>query len=293
MRYFELMENKNTDVEKMFGRILFGTFRQKSEVDTKAEAQIFSVLYNWIAKGSRKNFNKTIVTLNKYKDYFPGLLAPTNKTIYRGLRISISAFKKLNLQSGKWYTTQIQYKPKYKMEAWTTTLDTAISVAVGGVHHKGDLNKIAAETNEILLHDYYGNEDYPEDIAVILKINSNPDEMVLTPKLTNLIALVVVGEEENEIIRASTKSISATLLVHPNWVKAIEKLDKRKPLTLIAEPPVSQTGEAYVRFETREIPGKIGHIIGVLKDGTEEKVNKYSYVYAVALTKAYNNKIAP
>ncbi len=57
-----------------------------------------------------------------------------------------------------------------------------------------------------------------------------------------------------------------------------------------SDPPVSRTtGEPYVRFETQETEsGSSAHIIGVLADGTKERISTAQLELAVALTKAYN-----
>lgn len=231
MRYSDLLENKDFEVRKIFGKILFGTFRQLPEEDTKIEAEIFKTIDYWI-RGISRPENKMIEILKKYKEYFPDLLIPESGIIYRGRRISIRYFKNLKFKRGTWSTSQILYKPQYKVESWTYNQAVALGIAVSGSANSVDdpLNLkqgIDAET-EALLNILNYDTSPPKDIAVLIKINTanTSDDLLLTPKLSNQIA-AQYGYREDEIFRVSSKPIKASLLIHSDWINIMKKFDKR------------------------------------------------------------------
>ena len=96
MRYKDLIEDITPNLEKKFGRVLFGDFqhthgiRSDHEKDTEYEEEVFKTLNMWFGgQSSRQEVQATIKGLSKLKDNYPTLLKPEPSSkfpyLYRGL----------------------------------------------------------------------------------------------------------------------------------------------------------------------------------------------------------------
>ena len=99
MKIQHLFEDIAPDMEKKFGRVLFGDwqkqhgFRTEKERDTEYEKQIFHYMDSWF-KGAHylEEVQDAMIELSKLKDDYPTLLKPTQrentKYLYRGVRMN-------------------------------------------------------------------------------------------------------------------------------------------------------------------------------------------------------------
>ena len=220
MRLIDLTENITPDLEKKFGRVLFGEWQHKKkmrsdrEKDTAYEGELLYYVESWFAgKTSGKFVQKRMIELSKIKDNYPTLLLPDPAAnfpkLYRGIakgfkpeetehyfgqnakntkdiHIEKSGDRKIRMRNQvyqlKKTINSTTYKPKRIAESWTTSVKFAIDI----------------------LHNHLG-EDTLNIVIIEAKVPEN--ERLLNIQTSNN----MYSMKQNEIIRVSNKPIEAKL----------------------------------------------------------------------------------
>ena len=205
-----------------FEKVFFGDLKNSLEWDTPVEDAIFAWIENYIGDSdSPRKKNQAAIALAKLKDVmndYPKDLIPASNFAYRGTQIDEATYKKAyeyvknNKVRGKWITVDNNYvyKPKSRLQSWSTKLNVAASFASNKGH---SVDKIEKYNSSAHIKDV-GNLPFP----AILKTKVN-DDFILNSRLTNMISRKLHSYNEYEIIRISRKSIPCQLICHINWIK--------------------------------------------------------------------------
>ena len=205
MRLEQLIEKRITpELEKKFGRILFGDFQRqaglttKTEKDTKYEREVYDNLYHWIyGEQNIRKVQNNIIELSRLKDNYPTLLKPDSikrfPKLYRGLygdRVRswgkhegeyvgrVGKRRPAKLMKAK---EMIYYKPKRICESWTTSKTSAYEFL--------KMNRPYFDPRR----------------AIIIEAKVPIEERLFKLKFTNNI------HDENEVVRVSNKPIDAVV----------------------------------------------------------------------------------
>lgn len=205
-----------SNVEDKFGKLLFGQLKQfhkgEFEIDTKMESDIFQNLLLFIrgeytGKQASSYIVKSFNLLMKYKNDFPKELKyKSNKSLYRGIKMSEDKLKTLNLNNNNVKSEKINgrlyrvisyiYKPHDKIQSWTTEFSVANHFGIDGV---------------------------------ILRANIPEKETLFSKILLNAIGRYLNYNRESEVIRVGGK-IETDLILNDNVYRSIfgEPLPKWK-----------------------------------------------------------------
>ena len=212
--------DKESEIRKKFGRVLFGDFQYSRELtkerekDTKYENKIFKYVSDWFYDtGNNLNSIKAMRELSKLKDDYPTILEPDPISKYPALYRALLV-RRTNKELNKIHKTlfaqrknyQIigekgnhiiyklgdnnhQYKPKREIESWTTTFNNAFKF----------IKKVDSNYGMD-----YSNAGQP---IIIYAAKVPQEERLFKLKFTNK----MFDYPESEVIRISNKPILSTM----------------------------------------------------------------------------------
>ena len=220
MRITEV-QNREEEIRKKFGNILFGNFQDTSglkrneERDTKYERAIYQQVRNWFYQaGSKKDIFKALKELSQLKDNYPTILKPDPiakyPKLYRSLIIGRQSIK-LKQMAQKYknrddieYVGSVngyrvfkfnelqEYKPRASVESWTTTLKNAVNFVK---EYNMETLKTVDFNNPELNRMFIYEAEVPEE------------QRLFKLRFTNK----MFDYKESEVIRLSTKPIQANI----------------------------------------------------------------------------------
>lgn len=183
--------------------VLFGDVKKHSEKDTEVEKKLFEAVSDFLWESTPRNKEKAyqaLKQLSALKKYFPHDLVPKAKTVYRGTKVDGKVYKlihKFPLKRGEeWYKIPYTYKPKSKIQSWTT-------------------NKSVAERFSINFHK-------TKSLSAILSTTVD-DSFIMNSGLMNIISGSITGfhNQENEIIRINAKPIKVMIHINASLAKKL------------------------------------------------------------------------
>ena len=205
MKIIELFENKlSPELEKKFGRILFGEWMQqegmtrREEPDTRYESSVLDFVRGWcVGRHRDTKVQNKIIELSRIKDDYPTLLMPDslNKypVLYRALygkqfskwRHNDNSEKVGKIKSGNIYKypKKFEYKPQKICEGWTISKRSAFEFMSGNVAYF-DPRKV-----------------------IILEAEIPLDERLFKIKFLN----TLTKNQESEVIRVSKNPVMANV----------------------------------------------------------------------------------
>jgi len=179
----------NKLMAKPYGKYLFGGFRNL-EPDTQEEEAIFERLRDFLEDhhGPRLEplFVDDLLDLHKLKKYYPDVLRPNTRVLYRGTVvdglevISKELVKEMNfnktLPDGSPFLENYTYTPRSIIQSWTTDYQSAVDFATGisGNYEDGVVLKAVFKDKDLIFNSEFLNKVQGYNESEIIRIGKSP-----------------------------------------------------------------------------------------------------------------------
>ena len=214
----------SVEVEKKYGKILFGEQRRKKELNTAKENEAFENIESYLGgeygpstTDGAKKVLKEFLKLKTHSNYKSVLMPESYDYVYRGIGFAVVYEKKKAVEfaktikiteknyetyafvSGQNFKNSYVYKPIYEIESWTTSYTIA---------------KEFAEQNG--------------DYSFIFKAAIPKKDMLFNTSFSNMVSMSLHDVKEYEIIRISKNPVNCkiqTIMKPKPWAKFLIKND--------------------------------------------------------------------